>query len=70
MPTNAPQNPDKLIGSKWSAVEVEEKRKHWEVVSWHPDDGEVTLRAVLDGETTRRPWRQLRDRERWEPGWT
>ncbi len=69
MSTNAPHDPEKLIGSKWTAIEVDERRKHWEVTARDPDEDEVTLRAVMDGETRVVPWRQLRDRERWTPGW-
>ncbi|MFB6374994.1 MAG: TIGR02450 family Trp-rich protein [Bradymonadaceae bacterium] len=55
--------------SHWTAVEPDERRKHWEVVRYAHEDGEVTLRAVLDGETVTIPWRELRDREVWTPGW-
>ena len=69
MSQQAPHNPEKLAGTKWTATEVEDRRKHWEVVAYDADDEEVTLRAVIDGETVAIPWRQLRDRERWRPGW-
>jgi tryptophan-rich hypothetical protein len=65
----APHSPDKLVGSKWTAVDVESRRKHWEVISFDDDAGEVTLRAVIDAETKAIPWRNLRDRDRWKPGW-
>ena len=67
--TPAPQNPDKLLDSKWTAVEVEELRKHWQVTAFDEESGEATLEAVLDGHEVVVPWRQLRDREQWRPGW-
>lgn len=69
MASEAPHNPDKLEGTHWTAVEPEDRRKHWEVVRYDSESGEVTLEAVLDGETVAIPWRDLRDREVWEPGW-
>ena len=69
MAPKPPHNPEKLVGTKWTAVEVELRRKHWEVVSYQPDTGEVSLRAVLDGAAETIPWRHLRDRSQWRPGW-
>jgi tryptophan-rich hypothetical protein len=69
MSVNAPHEPSKLPGSHWTAVDPEERRKHWEVVRYAEEEDEVTLRAVIDGETVTIPWRDLRDREVWKPGW-
>ena len=63
----APHRRDRLVGSKWSAVEVEGRRKHWEVVELYGAE-ECVLRAVLDGHRERIAWRALRDRDRWIPG--
>lgn len=65
----APQTPDKLIGSKWTSTTVDQRRKHWEVTSYQPDTGRATLRAVIDGHTEAIPWRNLRNRDDWQPGW-
>lgn len=66
---NAPHNANKLVGTQWTAVEVEESRRHWEVVEFHKKAQAVVLRAVLDGHRQRLEWRRLRDRKRWKPGW-
>lgn len=65
----APHNPSKLLGSHWSRVNPEDRGKHWEVVRFDRRTGDVVLRGVLTGEEVRMPWRDLRDRERWLPGW-
>lgn len=67
--TNHPQTPDHLVGSKWTALDVEDKRRHWEVVAYATDSGDVTLEAVIDGHREQIPWRDLRDRQRWQTGW-
>ncbi len=66
--SKAPHSRQHLVGSKWSAAQVEERRKHWEVVEL---DGKehCVLRAVIDGERRRLAWRELRDRDQWAPGW-
>ncbi|GEM_PF-51715 len=69
MATNHPQTPDHLVGSKWTALDVEDKRRHWEVVAYASDSDHVTLEAVIDGHREQIPWRDLRDRDRWETGW-
>ncbi len=69
MATNAPHDPDKLVGSRWTAVEVKERRKHWEVVEFRTKPKEVVLRAVIDGHRRQIPWRNLRNREKWVTGW-
>lgn len=68
MAPDAPHGPDKLAGTQWTAVDPDERRKHWEVLGVS-GEGEAELRAVIDGETITIPWRDLRDRDRWEPGW-
>jgi tryptophan-rich hypothetical protein len=69
MSPNAPHNPDKLVGTKWTAANPQNRRKHWEVVE-HVEADQVLLRAVLDGESITIPWRDLRNRDDWQPGWT
>lgn len=39
------------------------------VVSYARGSGDVTLRCVRDGHHISLPWRGLRDREEWLPGW-
>lgn len=65
-----PRHPDRLVGTKWSAVApVEPRERHWVVVEWSPRAGEVTLEAVLTTRRVRLAWRALRDRAAWVPGW-
>lgn len=70
MPTPEPTNPKKLPGTEWTAVEPEDKRKHWQVLHFEKKKGEVVLEAVLDHHRLRLPWRELRNRDEWRPGWT
>ncbi len=68
-----PVHPDRLLHSKWSTAPDYEELDycHWEVVTFLKRKGEVELRATLDEETlVRIPWRALRDRTRWVPGWS
>lgn len=69
-PTPHPIHPTHLPGSKWSSVDEALEFCHWEVSSYSKKKGVVTLFATLDRDTTLTiPWRELRERERWEPGW-
>ena len=52
--------------------DIDEARSfcHWEVTSYSKKKGVVVLMATLDTSTrVTIPWRELRDREQWEPGW-
>lgn len=67
-----PVHPTHLLHSKWSTAEGYEDLTycHWEVITFFKKRGEVELRATLDeGVTHRMPWRTLRDRAHWVPGW-
>ena len=46
-----------------------ELRRHFVVVGYARGSGAVTLRCVRDGHQVSLPWRDLRDREEWLPGW-
>jgi tryptophan-rich hypothetical protein len=67
--TNEPQNPSHIVGTKWTAVDVDQRRKHWQVVEFVKSDGDVVIEAVIDNHRRRLPWRQLRDRDVWLTGW-
>lgn len=63
-----PQHPKHLPGTKWTSVEPLDGYRHWEVGRVDGDD--VVLRSTLNGEChIRLPWRQLRNRATWTPGW-
>ena len=68
-----PIHPDRLLHSAWSVAEARQQEMehcHWEVITHLKRRGEVVLRATLDERCTITiPWRELRDRERWTPGW-
>lgn len=64
----APAHPRHLLGSAWTRVPADWRHHHWTVVDRH--DADVIVRAVLDPGCERRlPWRTLRDRGCWLPGW-
>lgn len=67
-----PVHPRHLLGSKWSRADGcdDLQYRHWEVVRHEKKRGEVVLRATLDRDVELSfPWRMLRDRSRWLPGW-
>ena len=67
--TPHPIHPRHLQGSAWTRAGDDLEHRHWEVITWRKSAGEVVLRAVLDAKVrVTIPWRQLRDRERWQPG--
>lgn len=68
-PTPAPIHPRHLRGSHWTSSPGRLAHRHWEVIEWRKKRGEVVLRALLDaGALVEIPWRELRDRARWQPG--
>ena len=66
-------NPDKLLLSKWTAVQPVNREKHFLVTELLRDEDdrvvEVELQAVLSQRSQRMPWRDLQDAERWRMGW-
>jgi len=66
----SPTNKRHLIGSKWSAqIDCALEFRHWHVVALSKD-GIATLAASLNSaERMSLPWRKLRDRTLWTPGW-
>lgn len=66
--TQHPANPKKLSATKWTSAVGLFDYRHWEVSSVDGDDAVLT--AVLNADSTMRiPWRDLRDRDVWAPGW-
>lgn len=68
-------NPKKLILSKWTAVQVVAKQKHFLVSKVvQPEDvnlpiSEIEIEAVYSGEKRIILWRELQDSSRWKQGW-
>ncbi|UTW09137.1 TIGR02450 family Trp-rich protein [Pseudomonas benzenivorans] len=66
-------NPNKLLLSKWTAVQPQNREKHFLVTELLRDDDdqvvEIELQAVLSLRNQRLPWRDLEDAKRWRMGW-
>lgn len=66
-----PRHPTHLLESKWSRVDGALEFRHWVISEHHKTRGVVRARAVLDTDVEiELPWRELRNRTLWEPGWT
>ena len=66
-------NPKKLLHSKWTAVQPENKEKHFMITETEFDeDGLVVLcsiEAVLTKQSTQLDWHDLKDEKKWIHGW-
>ena len=66
-------NPRKLLLSKWTAAQPENREKHFLVTELFRDEEggvlEVELQAVLSQRSERLDWRHLQDGQRWRMGW-
>lgn len=66
-------NPRKLLLSKWTARQPQQREKHFLVTELYRDEeGEVLaieLQAVLTQRSERLDWRVLQDTQRWRMGW-
>lgn len=58
-----------IMGSKWSAVVVIDKKKHFEVVSYNNKEKSVYLKPVLKGKSRLVSLTDLENKEKWLPGW-
>lgn len=68
-----PRHPTHLVGSRWTRLQDEPlggPYLHYEVIAYRTRDQNVRLRSLLSPPLEIEfPWRRLRDRERWTPGW-
>jgi tryptophan-rich hypothetical protein len=68
-------NPDKLLLSKWTAVDPVDKEKHFIVTRLiapqlpKPGIEMVQLEALYSGRNITLPWRALCDSDTWLQGW-
>ena len=66
-------NPRKLLLSKWTARQPQNREKHFLVSELICDEQgtvlQVELQAVLTQRSERLDWRVLQDGERWQMGW-
>jgi tryptophan-rich hypothetical protein len=76
LPRSSPRlNPRKLLLSKWTALQPQNKEKHFLVVRvLQPEDPqtpivEVELEAAYSRRSRIIPWKTLTDAERWQQGW-
>ena len=67
---NHPRHPSQLESSKWTSTESRIGFRHFEVDSVDTKTGTAVLRPTLDrSQVLEIPWRELRDRQVWLPGW-
>ena len=64
---------NKLLNSKWTTVNPENKEKHFIVTSVDYDEDDVVLSCILEAVFTKREqaidWKSLRDEQVWKQGW-
>lgn len=69
-----PRHPTHLVGSRWTRTQKEPLGApylHYEVVTYGSRTRLVCLRSLLSPALEIEfPWRDLRDRQYWLPGWT
>ena len=58
-----------IMASKWTALTVIDKQKHFEVVSFNNKEKTVYLKPILKGKSRLVTLEELSDREQWQPGW-
>ena len=76
-PNNRPEkrrlNPRKLLLSKWTAAQPQNRERHFLVTELIRDEQDnilgVELQAVLTQRSQQLDWHQLQDCERWLQGW-
>ncbi|APU29147.1 TIGR02450 family Trp-rich protein [Ectopseudomonas oleovorans] len=76
-PNNRPEkrrlNPRKLLLSKWTAAQPQNRERHFLVTELIRDEQDnilgVELQAVLTQRSQQLDWHQLQDSERWLQGW-
>ena len=68
-----PVNLNKLLSSKWTAVNPSNRERHFLVCGVQRDANDRIVRceleAITSGNSYELDWRQLRDDRQWLPGW-
>jgi len=66
-------NPRKLLNSKWTAVNPDNREKHFMVTDVEYDEEGAVLSCALEAVISRRvqaiEWAQLKNTSRWQYGW-
>ena len=71
--TNNQINPDKLLLSKWTAVQPHNKEKHFLVTRVIRNEQEIVVACILEAVIYHKEyeldWHLLKDAFSWLPGW-
>lgn len=66
-------DPRKLLLSKWTAAQPQDRERHFLVIQLIHDERDrllaVELQAVVSGRSQRLDWHLLKDPQRWLQGW-
>ena len=66
-------NPEKLSRSKWTAINPENRQRHFIVTRLIRDDKQQVrqceLEAVIDHEVYTIDWQELKNSQQWLSGW-
>ena len=66
-------NPNKLLMSKWTSAQPEQRERHFIVTQLIRTEDETIigclLEAVINKNTYKIDWRELQDSKRWITGW-
>lgn len=66
-------NSDKLMLSKWTAVVLQQREKHFLVTCVNEDEQGVVITCVVEAVLTHNEyeiaWQELKDSTRWLAGW-
>lgn len=66
-------NPKALLNSKWTAMAVNNKEKHFIVIDVEFDDEQkvslCVIEAVINNQQYQINWRDLKDPTKWKIGW-
>lgn len=59
-----------ILSSKWTAQEVKNKQKHFEVVSFNNKEKSVYLKPVFKGRSKLVKLEELFNDQKWQSGWS
>ncbi|MBT5483755.1 MAG: TIGR02450 family Trp-rich protein [Gammaproteobacteria bacterium] len=66
-------SPKKLLNSKWTSVQPENKEKHFLITEVEYDEEGVVIYCLMEAVLTQRSfpisWRVLKDHNQWLTGW-
>jgi tryptophan-rich hypothetical protein len=66
-------NPKKLLNSKWTAVNPQNREKHFVITEVEFDENGTVIHCLIEAVASRRSmpvqWRTLGDSNQWRIGW-